>query len=300
MKCISGSSNQQLAQKIAAQFGAELLSVSLDNFKNGEKRVWVQEQIHGQNITIIQSFSDPVDEHIMEFLLLSDALERLGARHINAIIPWMGYSLQDKVFRKGEPIAAKVVANLVSNAYVKRAFLLDLHNTSTPGFFSIPTTHLSALDIFVEYAQDTFDQDNTIVASPDFGGLKRARVFADHLKTHLVNIDKKRDLTSGEVEAVTITGGDVTGKDVLLFDDCIVSGSTVIETAKLLKEQGADSVHFFATHGLFAGDSLEKLSESTVDTVITTNSIAHTQLPDKIVSLDVSQLFANELKKWDS
>src|SRR5690606_38305320 len=113
-------------------------------FPNGEKRVWIKDKVRGENITIVQSFSEPTDEHIMEFLLLTDALERMGARHINVVIPWLGYSLQDKVFREGEAIAAKVVANLISHAYVKRVFLLDVHNTSIPGFFSVPTHHLTA------------------------------------------------------------------------------------------------------------------------------------------------------------
>jgi ribose-phosphate pyrophosphokinase len=298
MKVISGSSNPQLATQIAQLLGLSQVETEISTFKNGEKRVWVKDKVQGENIILVQSFSHPTDEHIMEFLLLSDALERLGARHINLVIPWMGYSLQDKVFRQGEPIAAKVVANLVSNAYIKRVFLLDLHNSSTPGFFAVPTFHISALDFFADYAKSTFDPSNFVVASPDFGGLKRARVFADRLGANLINIDKHRDLTTGEVTAIGMSGGEVNGKVVLLFDDCILSGGTVIEAAKLLKQQGAAAVHFLATHGLFVDGAEERLQQSEVDTVVTTNSIAQTHSNSKVITLDCAPLFAQTIKDW--
>lgn len=297
MKIISGSSNKKLAQNIADKLSLPLIDTEITTFANGEKRIWIQEQVRGENICLVQSFSHPTDEHIIEFLLMTDALERLGARHINLIVPWMGYSLQDKVFREGEPIAAKVVANLVSNAYIKRAFLLDLHNTSTPGFFSIPTEYLSAINLFAQYAKDNFDLDQTIVASPDFGGLKRARIFANKLDLNLANIDKHRDLKTGEVTAVGVHG-DVKNKIVLLFDDCILSGGTVVESAELLKKEGAKEVHFLSTHGLFTGDAKDKLKKSTVDSIVVTNSIYQTSLPEKIKILDVSPIIVDAINDW--
>jgi ribose-phosphate pyrophosphokinase len=228
---------------------------------------------------------------------MADALERLGARHINAVIPWMGYSLQDKVFRPGEPIAAKVIANLVSNAHIKRVFLLDLHNSSTPGFFSIPSEHLTALSLFAEFVQNNV-QGEYIVASPDFGGLKRARSFATLLGVPLTNIDKHRDLTTGEVTAVSVQGETVSGKTVVLFDDCIVSGGTVVECAKILKEQGANRVIFCATHGLFVGEAFAKLADPAIDQVVVTDSIAHAELPAKILQLPVAPLFSDAIRSW--
>lgn len=299
MKLISGSSNPELAKNIAAKMQIEHLEVDISHFANGEKRVWVTQpdQVRGQNIVLVQSFSNPTDEYIMEFLLIADALERMGARHVNAVIPWMGYSLQDKVFREGEPIAAKVVANLVSSAYIKRGFLFDLHNSSTPGFFSIPTQHLTAMSMFVEYVKSTFDVNECVVASPDFGGLKRARVFGEKLGVPLVNIDKHRDLHSGEV-AATGLHGEVEGKVVLIFDDVINSGSTVIASADVLKQNGAKAVHFLATHGIFANQGEAKVQNSQIDSVVITNSIAHQGLPDKIKVLDCSQLFADAVGAW--
>ncbi len=298
MKLISGSSNKNFANQLANHLGIKQLSVDISKFANDEKRVWIKDQVKGENIILVQSFSAPVDEQIIETLLLCDPLERLGARHVNMVIPWMGYSLQDKVFREGEPISAKVVADLISHAYNKRIFLLDVHNTSVPGFFSKPTHHLSAIDLFVSYVRENFDLNSSIVASPDFGGLKRARVFANKLDLDLVNIDKHRDLHTGDVTAVDIQGGAVEGKNIIFFDDVIVSGSTVIEAAKIMKQRGAQKVSFFSTHGLFVNDAISKLQDSQVDEVIITNSIHHPNLNNKIKVIDATPLFAQEITEW--
>ncbi len=297
MKLISGSSNPALAHSIATHMQIEEIPVEISHFANGEKRVWIKEQVKGENLALVQSFSAPVDEHIMEFLLMADALERLGARHVNLIVPWMGYSLQDKVFREGEPIAAKVVANLVSSAYIKRAILLDLHNSSTPGFFSVPTQHLSALELFAQYCRTTYDLANSVVASPDFGGLKRARVFAEKLGVELVNIDKHRDLHTGQASAMGVTGS-VQGKTVLIFDDVINTGSTVVTAAELLKKEGAQAVHFLATHGVFAHDGVQTVTASSVDSVVVTNSIAQPENTGKVKVIDCAPLFAEALSGW--
>ncbi len=286
-----------LAKGIADQLHVPFGKVDISYFANGEKRIWVTEPVKGENVVLVQSFSSPADEHIVEFLLLSDALERMGARHINAVIPWMGYSLQDKVFREGEPIAAKVVANMISSTYTKRVFLLDLHNSSTPGFFSVPTQHLSATDLFIEYVQKTFGLENIAVASPDFGGLKRARTFAEKLSVPLVNIDKSRNLHTGEAKALGLSG-DVKGKTVLIFDDVINSGSTIVETAEIVKEHGAKSVHFLATHGIFANHGAQRVQDSLVDSVVVTNSIPQSGRFDKIKVIDASKVFAEALTTW--
>ncbi len=296
MKIFSGSSNEKIAKSIAQSLGLNLGRVEIGTLSNVEKRVWIKESVKGENIVLVQSFSRPADEFIIEFLLLSDALERAGARHINVVIPWMGYSLQDKIFREGEPIAAKVIANLVSNTYVKRVFLLDLHNSSTPGFFSTSTQHLSAMELFTDYIRENFELKNFVAASPDFGGLKRAHLFAESLGIDLVNVDKHRDLHTGEVKAVGLDG-DVQGKSVLIFDDVINSGGTVVTGAKFLKEQGAKEVHFFSTHGIFA-KGLEGIIESEVDSVVVTNSIEQKENHQKIKVLDAGPVFADALEIW--
>jgi ribose-phosphate pyrophosphokinase len=296
MKVLSGSSNTPFATSLAKHLKAELLPVELSQFANGEKRVWVRGDVRGENVILVQSFSHPADEHIIEFLLTADAIERMGARHIHAVIPWLGYSLQDKVFRDGEPIAAKVVANLVSGAHIKRVFLLDLHNSSTPGFFSIPSHHLSALHTFAEYAKKTWNTQDMVIASPDFGGLKRARLFADLLHVELVNIDKARDIHSGEITDMDLHGN-VAEKTVLIFDDVINTGSTVEKSARELKTHGAHAVHFLSTHGIFADNGLERIAKSAIDSVIITNSIPQPAAA-KIKVLDIAPVFATELGAW--
>lgn len=297
MKIISGTSNRPLSQNIAQKLNLKLVDVEISKFKNGEKRVWVKENLQGENVALIQSFSQPVDEYIIEFLLIVDALERAGARHVNAVLPWMGYSLQDKLFREGEPMSAKVIANLISNSYIKRVHLLDLHNTSIPGFFSIPTHHHSPMELFKTYVKKNLDHKKAVVISPDFGGIKRARTFAQVLELELVNVDKHRDLSTGKVTPMGISGN-VEGKVCLIYDDLINTGSTVVEVAKFLKQQGAKEVHFLVTHGIFAGNGLTLMNDESINSIIITNSINHTQLPEKIVVLDTTEVFVKALKTW--
>lgn len=295
MLIFSGSSNPALAQKIAEKAPAILGEVMIETFKNGEKRVRILSDVKGQEVVVVQSFSQPVDTHIMEFLLMTDALERAGAERVVAVIPWMGYSLQDKVFVEGEPIAARVVADLISHAYTKRVILLDLHNSSIPGFFSVPTQHARAIDLFEQYAKEHFQMNDVVVISPDFGGIKQARVLADRLHVNLANVDKHRDLNSGEVTTVGIAGDSVEGKICLVYDDVVNTGSTVIQVAKFLKEKGAREVHFMVSHGIFAGDSMKKMVDSVIDSIIITDSIAHSELEEKVKILSVDQIFADEL-----
>lgn len=290
MKVIAGSSNPDLAKKIATQLKADWVMVEIAKFANDEKRLKIVNSVQGEDVVIIQSFSAPVDEHIVELLLLTDALERMGARQINVIMPWYGYSLQNRVFHDGEPLSAKVVANLVSNSYIHRVFLLDVHNTSIAGFFSVPTHHLSALPLFVDYARQHFDLKHSIVTSPDFGGLKRATQLAKTLKLDLANIKKTRNLQTGEIIKMELHG-DVTDKTALVFDDVIVSGSTFIEATQVLKKAGAKEVHFLATHGLLVNDAKDKLQDSELDSVVITNSIYHPQLPPKIKTIDCAEVF---------
>lgn len=297
MKVISGASNQPLAQSIAEQLKLPMASIELSTFANAEKRVHITEDLHGENVVLVQSFSHPTDEHIMEFLLMADALERKGVRHVSLVMPWMGYSLQDKVFRAGEPIAAKVVANLISQAYIKRVFLMDLHNTSTPGFFSIPSHHLSAQSLYEEYVKQNFELSNATVASPDFGGIKRARVFATALGLDLVNIDKHRDLRTGEV-TIQELHGDVTGKNVILLDDVILSGNTATEAAEVIKDRGAKSVHFLSSHLITVPGNIEKLQNSALDSIVITNSINNKNLPNKFKIINCAPIFAEALRTW--
>lgn len=304
MNIISGSSNPQLATAIADQINkiskkkaSQLIPIEISKFANDEKRVWIKDKelVRGQEVCLVQSFNAPVDENIIETLLIIDALERLGARGVTLIIPWLGYSLQDKVFRPGEAIAAKVVADIISQRFINQIFLLDLHNSSIPGFFSVPTHHLFADEIFINYLKKEIDFDQAVVASPDFGGIKRSRIFAEKVALDVVNIDKSRDLKTGQVTAHELHGPSVKNKTVIVIDDVIISGSTVIESANLLKKNGAKKVYFLASHGVFC-QGLNELENSAVDQIIVSNSIRQKQeTSKKLTVLDISSVFAQEL-----
>lgn len=295
MKLIFGSSNPALSKSLAQELGLELVGVELSKFANDEKRVRLTDSVRNEAVILVQSFSQPVDEHIMEFLLLTDALERAGAKKVYAIIPWCGYSLQDKVFNDGEPLSAKVVANLVSNSYVHRVFLLDVHNPSIAGFFSVPTHHLSSLPLFKKYVEQNFTLDQAIVASPDFGGLKRAAKLAKTLNLDLANIEKSRNLKTGKITKMELHG-DVKNKIVLVFDDVIVSGGTVIEATEVLKKAGAKEIHFLATHALLVDKAKSKLQKSNLDSIIISNSITQDNLPDKFKTVNFAPYFAQKIK----
>ena len=297
MKLISGSSNQSLANEVAQKLGVEQVQVEISRFANSETKVWIKEDIQDETIILLQSFSQPTDKHIIEFLLLADAIERAGAEEVIAVIPWLGYSLQDKVFRPGEPISAKVVANMVSSSFVKRIILIDLHNSSIPGFFSKPTLHLSAMSLMADHISNEIeDKSNYVVASPDFGGLKRAFEFAERLDLPLAKIDKRRDLHTRKIVGMNLNG-EVTNKTVLIFDDVILSGGTVRQAAHILKKHGAKEVVFLATHGLFVNDSLAKLQASAVDRIIIANTIEQENLPAKISQVSVAKMITQAIKR---
>lgn len=297
MKILSGSSNQILAEKIALELNIPLVKREISSFKNQEIRVFITDEVKGEDVCLIQSFSAPVDSNIMETLLMVDALERMGVKNVLLAAPWLGYSLQDKVFRNGEPIAAKVIAEILSNTYFKRAILLDLHNSSIPGFFNMPTEHLTAVDLFADHIKSHYNLQDSIVVSPDFGGLKSARSFSGLLGLDLANIDKHRDLKTGQVSAMGLHG-DVQNKIVFIFDDVIMSGGTVVKACLVLKDAGAREVHFLASHGVFCDNALDKIIHCGIDSVTITNSIYHQILPNFIQVLDISKLISEALKKW--
>ena len=297
MKIFSGSSNVPLAANLAKKLNTKLADVERALFPNGEIRVWVKEEVRRENVILVQSFSDPVDFHIIEFTLIVDALQRCGARKIVGVIPWLGYSLQDKVFRPGEPIAAKVIADFVSRG-VKRHILVNLHSDSITGFFPVPATQVSALDMFVDYVKRKNTKD-TLVISPDFGAIKRARVFARKLELPLANINKERHKVTGQITAHGVSHS-VKGKECLVIDDVVSTGDTLIKTAKLLKEQDAKRVRFFATHALFCHNASKRLSKSDIDEVVVTDTVAIPKEKQfkKLTVLSIAPVLIPEIEVW--
>ncbi len=297
MKVVTGTANLELAKKIAKNLQADFVAAECTTFKNGEQRILIDAKLAGETVVLVQSHTNPVDANIMQLLLMIDAAERQGAKQLFVVIPWLGYSLQDKVFRSGEAIAAKVVADILSRPSVDRIFLVDLHSASIPGFFSRPTTHLSVQDLFVDFAKKNFDLSNCVVVSPDFGGIKRAKQFATALGIPFANIDKQRDVVSGAVTAETIHG-EVQNKVCFTYDDSIVSGGTVIETTQLLKNEGATEVHIFASHGIFAQSSASILTKSGADSVVVTNSVTQEQLDKNSAVIDIAPMIADSISQF--
>ncbi len=297
MKLFTGSSNPELAAQLASTLGVKLGKVELSRFANDECRVWIDEDVRRENVILIQSFSQPVDNHIIEFTLMVDALTRAGARKIVSVIPWLGYSLQDKLFRHGEPIAAKVIADFISRQ-VRRHILVNLHSDSIAGFFPVPATQVSAMEMFAAYAKEK-GIDNAVVVSPDFGAIKRARVFAQMLDIPLMHINKERDRVTGEI---TVHGMSDTpkGKTCLVIDDVISTGGTLAQTAHLLQKSGAATIRFFATHALLVGTACEKLSKSPLDELVVSNTVAIPAAKrfKKLTVLSIASILAPEIKVW--
>ncbi len=298
MQIFSGSSNKVLAKKIAQLMESELGKVEISKFDNGEKRIMV-EKGSGQ-AAIVQSLSDPVDENLVELCLLTDALSRSGHTSLVGVVPWLGYSKQDKVFLPGEALSAKVVAQIIQTTKIKKLITFDLHNRAITGFFDIPVVELSAKPIFLEYFKKNMSGDCVVVA-PDEGAVKSSAYFARELGLPIAYMDKQRDLTTGKVE-ISGMSGEVAGKSVIIVDDMIVTGSTMIETAKYLKKKGAKKVSVAATHHLFVQGVQEKLEASEVDEIVVSDTVqqfgdsVNRQISNKLKTLSVAGLIVDELR----
>lgn len=296
MKIFAGSSNPTLAEKIAKERNIPLGKIELSRFANGECRVWVKDKVANHKVIVLQSFSFPPDEHFVEFCLIVDALNHLGAKKIIVVIPWLGYCVQDKVFREGEPFSAKVVAKLVQSLNVDQIITLDLHNETIVGFFDLPFTHLSAASVFIDYfAQKKATLD--AIVSPDVGSLKRARKFAQDLDLPLTVINKKRDLATGKVSVLGVNGS-IKGKKVLIVDDFISTGGTLVKTARFLKRRGVSKVYAAVTHHFYVKGVQQKLEKSQLDRLFVTDTI---QAPKNLVGkkltiISVDKLLAEVLK----
>lgn len=298
MHLFSGSSNQPLTAAIARHMGVKLGGCEHERFPNGECRVRIKESVEGDTCVVVQSFSDPVNDHIIEFLLIVDALYRLGARRILAVIPWIGYSPQDKVFRPGEPLSAKVIGSIVSGSLVERVFTFDLHNESIAGFFSKPLESLSCDRLFIQYLQKHLDLKQALVVCPDLGAIKRSRAFSERLSLPYAVVDKERNRRTGAVRIHGISAP-VRAKNCLIFDDFISTGQTAIMVADFLKQHGARRVWFNATHHFNIAGVSEALEKSEIDLVVTTDTIRQrANAYPKIKVLSTAGTIVQTLAKW--
>jgi len=294
MLIFSGSSNKSLAKKLAKSLSYKLGKVELSRFANNEARVWIKEKKIGRKAVVMQSLSQPTDHHLIEFCLICDALKRKGVKEIIGVIPWLGYSKQDKVFRDGEPLSVKVIAKILQTANLEKIITFDLHNLAILGFFDIPLINLSANGLFTEYFKNKVDE-NTIVVAPDAGSVKSSSSFAQELRIDVAYIDKKRDLNSGKVIIKGISGR-VKGKNVLIIDDMLVTGSTLIETAKFLKKQRVQSIKVAITHHLYVPGVQKKIDKSKIDELIVTDTVKQKNKSKKLKILSVTEMLGEAIK----
>jgi ribose-phosphate pyrophosphokinase len=272
MKLFSLNSNRALAEEIAKFIGVELGKNSVTRFSDGEIQINIEESIRGCDVFVIQSTSGPVNEHLMELLIMIDALKRASAKTINIVMPYYGYARQDRKARAREPITAKLVANLLETAGATRVITLDLHAPQIQGFFDIPIDHLMGVPILGEYFKTKkFDKDIVIV-SPDHGGVTRARKLAERLKAPIAIIDKRRPRPN--VAEVMNIVGNIDGKIAILIDDIIDTAGTITLAANALVENGAAEVYACCTHPVLSGPAIARIENSNIKELVVTNTIA--------------------------
>lgn len=297
LKIFALNSNRPLAQKIADEVGVELGKLSVDRFSDGEIQINIEESVRGDNVYVIQSTSAPVNDNLMELMIMIDALRRASANTINVVLPYYGYARQDRKARSREPITAKLVANMLQNSGVTRIVALDLHAAQIQGFFDIPVDHLMGAPLLADYFINEGVVANAVVVSPDHGGVTRARALAEFLKAPIAIIDKRRPRPN--VAKIMNIIGDVKGKKCIMIDDMIDTAGTISKGAQALMDAGAEEVYASATHAVLSGPAIERLDNSPLKQVVVTDSI---QLPDekqidKIVQVSVAPLIGAAIKR---
>ena len=296
LKVFSGNAHPALSAEICEHLGVPLGAIRLGRFSDGEVRCQILENVRGADVFVIQPTCSPVNDNLVELLIMLDAFRRASAERITTVIPYYGYARQDRKDRPRVPITSKLVADLLVSAGTSRVLALDLHAGQIQGFFNIPVDHLYATPVTVDYFRKLKLKD-TVVVSPDPGGVERARAFAKRLRAPLAIIDKRRE--DADVVEVMNVIGQVAGKTCLLVDDLIDTGGTLVRGVSALMDKGAARVLACCTHGVFAGDAIARICDSPIEQVITTNSIPltpETQKCSKIKVLSVAKLLAGAIK----
>ncbi|TYC49575.1 ribose-phosphate diphosphokinase [Weissella muntiaci] len=300
LKLFSLSSNLPLAEKIAASIGVELSKINIARFADGEIQINIEESVRGDNVYIIQPTSAPVNDNLMELMIMIDALRRASAATINVVMPYYGYARQDRKARSREPITAKLVANMLERAGVTRVLVLDMHAAQIQGFFDIPVDHMLGAPLLADYLlTNGIADENTVIVSPDHGGVTRARALAELLGSQepIAIIDKRRP--KANVAQIMNIIGNVEGKRAIMIDDMIDTGGTISKGAQKLKDEGAAEVYVVATHAVFSGQAKDILQDSVFEQVIVTDSI---NLPDekkfpKLIQVTTADLIAEAIKR---
>ncbi|MBY8910449.1 ribose-phosphate diphosphokinase [Salinicoccus roseus] len=292
LRLFSLKANEPLAEEIADHIGIPLGKCQVNRFSDEEVQINIEESVRGCDVFVVQSTSQPVNEHLMELLIMIDALKRASAATINIVMPYYGYARQDRKSRSREPITAKLVANLIETAGADRVISLDLHAPQLQGFFDIPIDHLMGVPILSDYFMENkdLDFDEVVVVSPDHGGVTRARKMADRLKTPIAIIDKRRPKPN--VAEVMNIVGEIEGRTAIIIDDIIDTGGTMKLAAQALLDKGAKEVYACCTHPVLSGPAISRIEESVIKELVVTNSI---QLPEEKKSEKITELSVGEL-----
>jgi ribose-phosphate pyrophosphokinase len=297
LKIFSGSSNPGLASDVCKYLEIPLGGAEIERFPDGEKTIRVEDDVRGRDCFVVQSTCNPVDEHLVELLIFLDCLRRASASRITAVIPYFGYARQDRKDEGRVPITAKLVANMITTAGANRVLAIDLHAHQLQGFFDIPVDHLAGELVLSKYFRD-LKIDKLTVVSPDVGNMKTASRYATHLGGDLAIVHKRR-LSGSKVNAQEIIG-DVRGRNILMCDDIIATAGTVCGAASLVKERGANKIYVGATHGVFAPQALDRLSDTPIDQVVVTDTIPLNKTSKKISNikvLSVSAMLGEAIKR---
>ncbi|MCI6299030.1 ribose-phosphate pyrophosphokinase [Campylobacter sp.] len=293
-KVFSGTANQELSRQIAKYLGIPLSEASIKRFSDGEISVQIGESVRGKDVFIIQSTCAPTDTNLMELLILTDAIKRSSASTVTAVIPYFGYARQDRKAAPRVSITAKLVANMIEIAGIDRVVTMDLHAGQIQGFFDIPVDNLYGTITFINYLKNKH-LSNPIVASPDIGGVARARSLAKQLNLDLAIIDKRRE-KANESEVMNVIG-DANGKDVILIDDMVDTAGTLIKAAAAFKERGATSVTAFCTHPVLSGPAYERIATGAIDELVVTDTIPLKEQNEHIKVISVAPLFAEVIRR---
>ena len=296
IKAFSGNANKQLAKDICKELDVPLGCCEVGTFSDGEIFVNIDETVRGADVFIIQPTCSPVNDNLMEVLILVDAFKRASAGRINAVIPYYGYARQDRKTKAREPITAKLVADLLTVAGVNRVVTMDLHAGQIQGYFNIPVDHLSGVPILAEYFKNIVDED-TVIVSPDLGGVTRARNFASLLDLPIAIIEKRRP--KANVSEVMNVIGDIKGKNVVIIDDIIDTAGTITKAAQVLKDFGAKSVYACATHPVLSGPAIERIESSVIERFVITDTIPSSEEKNgsKIEVVSVAPIFAEAIRR---
>jgi ribose-phosphate pyrophosphokinase len=297
MKLFGGTSNTTLTQEVCDYLGIQPGKMAAKTFSDGETQIEIHENIRGRDVFVLQSTCTPVNDNLMQLLIMMDALRRASADRVTAVIPYYGYGRQDRKVKPRVPISAKLVADLITVAGASRVVSVDLHAGQIQGYFNIPVDNLYAAPVLVKYMRAHF-QDDLVIVSPDAGGVERARAYAKRLEASLAIIDKRRDAPNVS-EAMNIVG-EVKGKTAVILDDMIDTAGTLTQAAKALKDNGAGNIYACCTHPVLSGAAVERIEASPLDKVVVTNTIPLNEKArngSKIMALSVAELLGETIKR---